>query len=388
MRSFRFVVTSLCMLAAFGGVSPANEVAREYSQPCPWQKIGNSLEDSEALFTTVTAASSKESWVAGWEQIRRGSIPQIRYWDGISWAQESITSFEDSVKLGESAISSDGTPIVSGQIHDGRATKPVILRRDSTSGQENIWTPMPVEETAYSNDLIDDITTLENHAGWAAGTSYERGGSARTLLLRSRGDRWKVTGPRLEGHWFSGIDAHSEDDVWAVGGNNGRTFTMHFDGDRWSRVKSPNFNLKFHSLNGVAVENPNSVWAVGTRKVDAEHRVPLVMHWNGTRWRLQTDIPETKLGISTGAYLEDVVVNNGEIVATGNDGSHAYGLMWTRLEGKWTVDPPPEDYRDTVTLYDVASAHDGSLFTVGLGRYMAGADSTWNHHIRYRLGSC
>src|SRR6266478_336767 len=68
---------------------------------------------------------------------------------------------------------------------------------------------------------------------------------------------------------LSSVAAVADNDVWAVGWafnaqlNAYRTVTEHWDGTRWSLVRSPNATNGYNLLNGISVVAANDVWAIG-----------------------------------------------------------------------------------------------------------------------------
>src|SRR6185295_1700557 len=81
----------------------------------------------------------------------------------------------------------------------------------------------------------------------------------------------------------------SPDDVWAVGRSrpsysNGRTLTMHWNGQMWTIVPSPNDGTSSNNLYGVVSLTGKDVWAVGA----AGSSKTLALHGNGASWNLVT----------------------------------------------------------------------------------------------------
>lgn len=80
---------------------------------------------------------------------------------------------------------------------------------------------------------------------------------------------------------------------WAVGQTEitGRTYdpalAMHWDGISWTSVAVPPYGQDNATLEGVAPVSDNDVWATGytTSFRGWIYDRPLLIHWNGTRWR-------------------------------------------------------------------------------------------------------
>src|SRR6266516_4517776 len=90
---------------------------------------------------------------------------------------------------------------------------------------------------------------------------------------------------------LSSVAAVTDSDVWAVGWafnaqlNAYRTVTEHWNGTRWSLVRSPNATNGYNFLNGVAVVAANDVWTVG-QAANGNTYETLVEHWDGTAWSI------------------------------------------------------------------------------------------------------
>ena len=70
---------------------------------------------------------------------------------------------------------------------------------------------------------------------------------------------------------LSSVAAVADNDVWAVGWafnpslNAYRTVTEHWNGTRWSLVRSPNATNGYNLLNGVGAVAANDIWTVSPR---------------------------------------------------------------------------------------------------------------------------
>ena len=116
------------------------------------------------------------------------------------------------------------------------------------------------------------------------------------------------------------IVAVAPNDAWAVGGWSGYVdgyyqtfaFTMHWDGEAWSQIPTPQpspcdvcHNV---TLWGVDATGPDDVWAAGHKNVQAPDGFVgthiLVMHWDGESW----DVLDTPIQTgASGDILWDVV---------------------------------------------------------------------------------
>ncbi|HEX9988297.1 MAG TPA: hypothetical protein VGE45_07455 [Chloroflexia bacterium] len=161
---------------------------------------------------------------------------------------------------------------------------------------------------------------------------------------------------------MNGISAISEDDIWAVGQQlsgaieeSSTTLTMHWDGQEWSVVPSPNGSdapaAKNH-LYSVSTTTGGDVWAVGAYSEDGVLFNTLAMRWDGTAWQLS---PPPNPG-QFGNILNDVAAISADNVwAVGNYLTHEYqdghmlilhwdGSQWER------VPTPPRSTHNLLAL--------------------------------------
>src|SRR5436190_9573578 len=105
------------------------------------------------------------------------------------------------------------------------------------------------------------------------------------------GSGWQLVrsaNPRENHDFFNGVAAVAPDDVWAVGGRDelsrdhphDHTLIEHWDGTRWSIVKSPNASGASR-LDAIAAVGPDDIWAVGQGGDGV-----LTEHWDGTSWSI------------------------------------------------------------------------------------------------------
>ncbi len=84
------------------------------------------------------------------------------------------------------------------------------------------------------------------------------------------------------------VVAVSSDDVWAVGIDGwglGRPVVVHWDGRRWTVARAPIFGSK-GALSDIVAFGPSDIWAVGQLNNLDDPALPLLMRWNGGRWRV------------------------------------------------------------------------------------------------------
>ena len=139
---------------------------------------------------------------------------------------------------------------------------------------------------------------------WAVGSQPVTSGIGRSgLAMHYNGTSWTASplpAPRVpvNGEWeLSAVSAGSAGDVWATGfvsnadGLVEHAIVEHFNGTRWSLTRAPDLGPSYpiNTFNTVLALSPSNVWAIGQSATGNQTKpvVPLVEHFNGTRWTVQ-----------------------------------------------------------------------------------------------------
>jgi hypothetical protein len=126
---------------------------------------------------------------------------------------------------------------------------------------------------------------------WAVGWA-ETDGERQSLIEHWDGLSWTIApSPRLEGQSTVLLAAGALDagDAWSVGyaedPDGARTpFIVHWDGQAWEVVPSPQIGVGSNELRGVTAQSRDSVWAVGYYSDESGVPHALIQHWNGESW--------------------------------------------------------------------------------------------------------
>ena len=90
--------------------------------------------------------------------------------------------------------------------------------------------------------------------------------------------------------FLQGVSATKWNNVWAVGYNNtgprALSLILHFNGTRWSRVRSPN-PTGSTNLWDLSASSRSNAWAVGYTNLSCPCGIA-AFHWNGKRWSAVT----------------------------------------------------------------------------------------------------
>jgi hypothetical protein len=177
-----------------------------------------------------------------------------------------------------------------------------------------------------------------------------------------------VTSPTVTGRTLSAVSAVSATDIWAVGDQSSSTgvvspLTENFNGTSWSVVAAPTPSgstvAEFTSVSGVA---SNSVWAVGFSfsVVNGENvSTPLVEHFNGTSWSIQTT-PAT-----AGKLNGVAAVSATDVWAVGGTGSA--DLIENFNGTTWSVVQAPSPGTSAPSLGGISAISSTDIFAVGGG---------------------
>jgi hypothetical protein len=183
--------------------------------------------------------------------------------------------------------------------------------------------------------------------------------------------------PPRSGYEVAGFAARSAADVWAVGLRPGgrcqyQTLTQHWDGSAWTVIPSPG-NTKVNSvLDGVTVTGTNQAWAVGTVGCPADQSRTLTEHWNGSRW----SIVASPNGGVTGSHFSTLqavtAISSSNVWAVGGQagvrsGAPAAVPLIEHWNGtRWSIVPVPKAALGVLESVSATSASD--VWAVGAGQ--------------------
>jgi hypothetical protein len=157
------------------------------------------------------------------------------------------------------------------------------------------------------------------------------------------------------------VAALSPTDVWAVGtkGSDDQRIPVivHWNGRKLEVVQGFRLssNRRSGSLTGVSALSSRDVWAVGFEGGDRKIDLPVVEHWNGTRWQA---VPTRRLRMGAELWGIKAISQNDVWVVGQNDtrplSEHWDGRRWRLI-----------DMRREGALFAVDSASAGDTWAVG-----------------------
>jgi hypothetical protein len=296
-------------------------------------------------------------------------IGLAEHWDGVAWAETPTPAFGDPIEgtlLDVSGtFSNDVWAVGSSGLQSFNDRQIVVEHWDGSA-----WAIVDAPNRSFNDELFGVVAISATNA-WAVG-GYDTGGTALNHMLIEHwdGQQWSVVPtPSFPNTELLAVDAVAANDVWAVGPAG---TAMHYDGRRWSKVAIPDPGGRVESLNEVSAVASNDVWAVGT--MSGGHPfdgLTFSIHWDGTRWSVVPS-PSPKSGDEVqgvsalsgdeawmvGEYFPDAFTNKPLT-------EHFSG-------GAWTVVPAPQ----TSNLDGVAAVASNDVWAVGSSIYHWDG-STW-----------
>jgi hypothetical protein len=296
------------------------------------------LEDAEAIFG-VSAVTSDDVWAVGSTGQPSFNDRQIEilHWDGSIWsfAAPVQASFNNEL-FGVAAVGTDDVWAVGGLSTGGTGLNRALVEHwDGTS-----WKVASIPDPPGTESL-SRVEAVAASDVWAIGTRSPTFSPSRPFAMHWNGSSWSIVPvPTVGGKTtiLNDLAVVSAKDVWAVGSSFNAsipslsaTLTEHWNGTRWSIVKSANTGRDdADELTAVACIASSDVWSVGTY-VDNGERT-LTEHWNGSRWTIAAAPPAFTINGSAAAASDDVW-------AVGWDISHSVIEHW---DGNvWSVVPSP-----------------------------------------------
>jgi hypothetical protein len=328
----------------------------------------------------VTAVSERDAWAVGWAQDPSGPSyikrTLIQHFDGNTWnivPSPNRRTDTQSVLHGVSAASANDVWAV-GASSGSQGNRTLIEHWDGAH-----WSVVLSPNPDNQLNELRAVEAVSDNDVWAVGY---RGGTKtetpiETLILHWDGNSWReVSSPNINGgaNQLFGITATSATDVWAVGSAGGAPLAMHWNGKAWSIVSMPvGGGLSAERLTAVSAGAANDVWAVGEGKgVFTNQTFATIWHWNGARWSEKicraassSNPPDGYEGGGPNAYFTSVAAAaNNDVWAVGVSGSGPMILHW---DGRaWTRVTHPRAFPNAAALRAVATSSSGSAWAVGL----------------------
>jgi len=284
----------------------------------------------------VAAISPADAWVVGYQNDNNlnDSRTLTEHWNGTAWSAikspnpgttpSCRNSNTGNVLNGVAAVSSDDVWAVGFSFTCNALLTPMALHWDGTQ-----WSVVSTPQlNTNDNAAFNGILVFASDNIYAVGYQPAKNGAVLTLVEHWNGSVWRVVptpNANSTGNVLFSISATSPNDIWAVGDKVApnvpvRTLALHFDGNAWSVVPTPNpvsgSDLDQNVLTSVVAVAPDDVTAVGFTLAN-QTELTLAQHWDGTSWKV---VPTPNKSTALGAFntLRSVTaVNGSDLYAVG-----------------------------------------------------------------------
>lgn len=227
---------------------------------------GNGLPQAQLI--GIDAVSSNDVWIVGKSFNTFGRVEGfVMHWDGVAWSLAPTPDLEQNSGFSSVLALAPNDVWVVGGIRDSVSggILPLIEHWDGDS-----WTVIPSPPMASYSDL-GALSAVSPRDIWASGTYRPPQGGYQPFFEHWDGNAWSPVAAESQGYGaFLRPVAVGPNNVWAVGysvsssgSDRQSTLIEHWDGSRWSIVPSPNSNAPSSRLNAAAAHSDKDVWAVG-----------------------------------------------------------------------------------------------------------------------------
>jgi hypothetical protein len=287
----KLTFSAAILLGLAVAISQATSALSKTKPGSTFKVVPTPNENFNSNLFAASASSPNDIWAVGQSTI---------HFDGTKW-----TAFQAPFINGENTAYLQGVVDISPTLawavgnESNNERSPFQQVIEQWDGKEWSVFPNPTFPPNSQADLFALTSTSANDI-WAVG-NFVNAGLGFNLFEHWDGTAWTVT--TIEDENFEALTGGSADatnDAWAVGwvaGSNTTTIAIHWDGTNWTHVATPaNVGHGPNQLNAVLALAPNDAWAVGYStpgKAGQSATLTLILHWNGTSWKV---VPSPNVG--------------------------------------------------------------------------------------------
>jgi len=253
--------------------------------------------NDNAALNGIVALAPDNIYAVGYKPATNGAVQTlIEHWDGTAWTvvPSPNANTTGNVLLGITATSPTDIWAVGDQVAPGIEVRTLALHFNGGAWSV-VPTPNPVGGSSLDQNVLTSVVAAGPNDVTAVGFTLANL-TELTMAQHWDGTRWRVVPTPNKStaqgalNTLHGVTAVSATDLYAVGffadaASSGEPLTLilHFDGSRWTIVKSPGKGVA-QQLNGVfALRGTTNVWSAGAASqngVDPETgflQVPLTL---------------------------------------------------------------------------------------------------------------
>jgi hypothetical protein len=249
-----------------------------------WRVVDGQNGPWNNLLSGVAAVSPTDIWAVGNSQDASTGNDQnfTQHWDGTAWSAVSVPNFSSGNDLNDvAAITANDVWTVG-----------VTTTSGSPSGTTFHWNGSSWTFVAPApGGSLNDVTAIASGDLWAVGQSLNPSSINVTQIQQGNGITWSAVGSQNVGtgdNVLYGVGASGHSDVWAVGYSRAtpasprQPLIEHYNGTSWSL--NTTLSLANATLIAVAATSTTDAWAVGFFTGSNGGPVGIVVHWNGIVW--------------------------------------------------------------------------------------------------------
>ena len=247
------------------------------------------------------------------------------------------------------------------------------------------WEVIASPSSGRQANSLSSVTAVADNDVWAVGWAFNQSLFAyRTLTEHWNGTRWSIVRSQNATNGYNllnGVGAVAANDVWTVGqaaiGSSYNTLIQHWNGTSWNIVPSPNVAGSSSILQAISVVSANDIWAVGYSQDTNFNTFTLILHWNGTAWSIiPSPTVDHDILFGVDAFANNDVWAVGRSRPGGSGEDRTLTIHWNGVN--WTVVPSPNGGVNDNDLFGVVIVASNDVWAVGNNGSLATLAIHWN----------
>ncbi|HWL65554.1 MAG TPA: carboxypeptidase-like regulatory domain-containing protein [Actinomycetota bacterium] len=293
-----------------------------------WEVVGSADNDAaqENVLSGVTCVSDSDCWAVGHSFTGSARQTLIERWDGAAW---TIVGSPNAIGPIDTYLSSVECASATECWAVGYSNDTVTIDQHFIARWNGVlWTPATLPDPVGTQaSVLHDVACLSASDCWSVGSFTA--GTNRSLLNRWDGTTWEsVPPPRVsleeQSHgYLHDVTCVDASDCWSVGfyffGQVARSLIMHWDGESWDVVESPNVGLDRNNyLDSITCTSTSNCWVVGrhTTTLGVAGQT-LILRWDGEAWSIVPSFPADTSAAQSNALTGVSCSSESECVAVG-----------------------------------------------------------------------